>query len=42
VPGLAPGVRLFVEGTASEMGGRLAILNPLYRVESDHSSTAPA
>jgi amino acid transporter len=32
VPGLAPGVRLVAEGTIGDHGGKLAILNPLYRI----------
>jgi hypothetical protein len=35
VPGLVPGVQVCVEGTATEVAGRLVILNPLYRFESD-------
>lgn len=33
VPGIVPDARLGVEGTVSEVGGRLVILNPLYRFE---------
>jgi amino acid transporter len=32
VAGLAPGVRVVVEGTVGQHGGRLAILNPEYRI----------
>jgi amino acid transporter len=32
VAGLAPGVRVVVEGTVGQHGGRLAIMNPEYRI----------
>ncbi len=40
VAGLAPGVRLVAEGTVGDHGGKLAILNPLYRIlpEPDHEA----
>jgi hypothetical protein len=41
VPGLAPGVRLVVEGMVGEHGGRLAILNPLYRILPEPTVEGP-
>src|SRR5579884_1982038 len=41
VPGLAPGVRLVAEGTVGDHGGRLAILNPLYRILPEPDVEAP-
>jgi amino acid transporter len=40
VAGLAPGVRLVADGMVGEHGGKLAILNPLYRIlpEPDHEA----
>ncbi len=40
VAGLSPGVRLVAEGTIGDHGGKLAILNPLYRIlpEPDHEA----
>ncbi len=35
VPGIVPGTRCTVEGTARTEGGRLAVWNPLYRIETD-------
>ncbi len=42
VAGLAPGVRLVAEGTVGEHGGKLAILNPLYRILPEPDHEAPA
>jgi RecG-like helicase len=41
VAGLAPGVRLVAEGTVGDHGGRLAILNPLYRILPEPELEAP-
>jgi RecG-like helicase len=35
VPGLRPGSRCVIEGTARTDGCRLVVLNPLYRIESN-------
>jgi hypothetical protein len=32
VAGIAPGARVVVEGMVGDHGGRLAILNPAYRI----------
>lgn len=34
LPGVVPGAVLCVEGTACDVGGRLMVLNPLYRFEA--------
>ncbi len=41
VAGLAPGVRLVAEGMVGEQGGKLAILNPLYRILPEPDLEAP-
>jgi amino acid transporter len=41
VAGLAPGVRLVAEGTVGDHGGKLAILNPLYRILPEPDLEAP-
>jgi amino acid transporter len=41
VAGLAPGVRLVAEGTVGDHGGKLAILNPLYRILPEPELEAP-
>ena len=41
VAGLAPGVRLVAEGMVGDHGGRLAILNPLYRILPEPDVEAP-
>lgn len=44
VAGIAPGARLVVEGTVGEHRGRLAILNPEYRIlagADDHAASSP-
>jgi hypothetical protein len=38
VPGLGPGVRLTVEGTAAMDNERFVVLNPLYEVEAGPGS----
>ncbi|HEX3539219.1 MAG TPA: amino acid permease [Acidimicrobiales bacterium] len=41
VAGLAPGVRLVAEGMVGDHGGKLAILNPLYRILPEPDVEAP-
>jgi amino acid transporter len=45
VPGIAPGARIVAEGMVGENGGRMAILNPTYRIlagaEDDHPDKDP-
>ena len=41
VAGLAGGVRLVAEGTVGDHGGKLAILNPLYRILPEPDVEAP-
>lgn len=41
VAGLAPGVRLVAEGMIGEQAGKLAILNPLYRILPEPDLEAP-
>ncbi len=40
VPGVAPGVRICVEGTVGILSGERGILNPLYRFDQERSSTS--
>ncbi|MGH9124306.1 MAG: amino acid permease, partial [Acidimicrobiales bacterium] len=42
VAGLAPGVRLVAEGTVGDHGGKLAILNPLYRILPEPEIEVPS